>query len=363
MSLSEGHRASRSPNQATGAKGDTLRLDDPRAGTIGAYLRILRDTLPRTFLLENVPGLAYRSKSEGLELIEHSIERINHERGTDYNITVAKLNAADYGIPQVRERVVVGARDGTMFRFPQSTHQPFPQDGQEVLSDLPTYTTAWDALGNLEDESNDDLEMRGKWADLLPAIPEGQNYLFHTERDVSSGGMPLFGWRRRFWSFLLKLSKNKPSWTVQAQPGPAVGPFHWKNRRLSAQELCRIQTIPDSYEIKGRITDVQRQLGNAVPAEVLVRALRQQLFGHDDIESTATLIPQLRRPIPDPEPVAAVPAKYHHLAGKHEAHPGTGKGFAAEKRQEENGRQQESVTPENRQQPSVGSPSLFWPSA
>lgn len=52
------------------ASGDTLRLDDPRAGTLGAYLRVLRDILPRVFLLENVPGLAYRSKSEGLELIK-----------------------------------------------------------------------------------------------------------------------------------------------------------------------------------------------------------------------------------------------------------------------------------------------------
>src|SRR3546814_15139025 len=62
--------------------------------------------------------------------------------------------------------------------------------------------------------------IKGKWADLLPSIPEGQNYLWHTER---GGGIPLFGWRRRYWNFLLKLAKNKPSWTIQAQPGPATG--------------------------------------------------------------------------------------------------------------------------------------------
>src|SRR5690242_2032141 len=47
-------------------RGDSLRLDDPRADTLTAYLRVLRDTLPKTFLLENVSGLAYEGKDEGL---------------------------------------------------------------------------------------------------------------------------------------------------------------------------------------------------------------------------------------------------------------------------------------------------------
>src|SRR5215208_296519 len=105
------------------ASGDTLRLDDPRAGTLGAYLRVLRDTLPRTFLLENVPGLAYRRKSEGLELIARTISKLNRDCGTSYTLRVAKLNAADYGVPQLRERVfVIGARDGGEFSFPAPTH-------------------------------------------------------------------------------------------------------------------------------------------------------------------------------------------------------------------------------------------------
>jgi DNA (cytosine-5)-methyltransferase 1 len=347
------------------ASGDTLRLDDPRAGTIGAYLRVLSDTLPKTFLLENVPGLAYRSKSEGLDLIQRTIEAINRERGTDYQLSIGKLNAADYGVPQLRERVfVIGSRDGTIFHFPEPTHQPIPENGQEVLPELPTHTTAWDALGDLEDDTSEELSMRGKWADLLPSIPEGENYLFHTERGVPRGGMPLFGWRRRFWSFLLKLSKEKPSWTVQAQPGPAVGPLHWQNRRLSARELCRIQTVPDDYEILGSIADVQRQIGNAVPsalAEVLARAIRKQLLGHS-VETAATLIPQPRHPVPAPEPVATVPKKYHHLVGDHEAHPGTGKGVAAEKRSEETEQLREEKSRSERR-PATASLPLFSPLA
>jgi len=163
---------------------------------------------------------------------------------------------------------------------------------------------------------------------LLPSIPEGENYLWHTDR---GGGLPLFGWRRRFWSFLLKLAKAKPSWTVQAQPGPAVGPFHWRNRRLSARELCRLQTVPDAYEVVGDLRAAQRQLGNAVPsalAEVLARAIRTQILG-DDVTTAATLLPGLRRPIPEPEPARPVPRKYHALIGDHEPHPGNGKGYAA----------------------------------
>ncbi|MFP3939832.1 MAG: DNA cytosine methyltransferase [Thermoanaerobaculia bacterium] len=308
------------------ASGDTLRLDDPRAGTLGAYLRILRDTLPRVFLLENVPGLAYRTKSEGLDLIERTINRINDQRGTEYTLSVAKLNAADYGVPQLRERVfVIGSRDGRTFAFPAPTHTEQPELETEP------YRTAWDALGDLESELTPDLEVRGKWAALLPSIPEGENYLWHTDR---GGGEPLFGWRRRFWSFLLKLSKHRPSWTIQAQPGPAVGPFHWKSRRLSGRELCRLQTIPDDYRVLGSLSAVQRQVGNAVPsalAEVLARAIRRQLLDQD-VAPQATLIPGRHLPVPAPEPVCPVPEKYHHLIGDHDAHPGTGEGYAARKR-------------------------------
>ena len=315
------------------ASGDTMRLDDPRAGTMAAYLRVLRDTLPRTFFLENVPGLAYRGKSEGLELIERTVEQINRDRGVSYSLSYQQLNAAHYGVPQLRERViVVGSRDGSAFRFPTPTHGEV--EGPPELSAVEPWTTAWDAIGDLDEDDDPQLAPRGKWADLLPSIPEGENYLWHTPR---GGGLPLFGWRRRYWSFLLKLAKRRPSWTIQAQPGPAVGPFHWNSRRLSARELCRLQTFPDDYHINGGISAVQRQLGNAVPAalaEVVARHMRRQLLG-DDVDPQPTLIPPKRTPVPGPEPVASVPDDYLDLVGNHEAHPGTGMGYAAERRQRE----------------------------
>jgi DNA (cytosine-5)-methyltransferase 1 len=305
------------------ARGTTLRLDDPRAGTMAAYLRVLRDTLPATFFLENVPGLAFRGKSEGIELVRRAVARINRECGTNYSPEVAQLNAAHYGAPQKRERVlVVGARDGSQFTFPEPTHGD---------TGIEPFTTAWDAIGDLEEDDHPELAPRGKWAELLPSIPEGENYLWHTDR---GGGLPLFGWRRRYWSFLLKLAKGRPAWTIQAQPGPAIGPFHWKSRRLSPRELCRLQTFPDDYSVTGDLTAVQRQLGNAVPAvlaEVIAREMRQQLLG-DTVGGSPILIPRRRLPVPAAEPEQPVPERYRHLIGRHEPHPGTGKGYAAQVR-------------------------------
>ena len=85
--------------------GDALRLDDPRADTLTAYLRVLRDLKPRAFLLENVYGLAYKGKDEGLKYLLSGIQQINKETNSNYTISWQVLNAAHYGVPQLRERV------------------------------------------------------------------------------------------------------------------------------------------------------------------------------------------------------------------------------------------------------------------
>lgn len=311
------------------ATGDAKRLGDPRASTVAQYLRVLRDTLPKAFLLENVPGLNFRGKSEGIEAIRKGIDEINATRGTRYSIAVQSLNAAEFGVPQLRERVfVIGSREGVTFRFPTPTHAS--PDRLEARGALEPYRTAWDALGDLGAEPNDeDLRMTGKWSDLLPTIPEGQNYLWHTSR---GGGVALFGWRRRYWSFLLKLSKSLPSWTIQAQPGPATGPFHWRNRRLSAAEMGRLQTFPDGLVYDCRHSDIQRLAGNAVPsalAELLAREIARQLLGKTGASGPLKLVPPKRDDLPEPEPVLQLPDMFRELIGDHDEHPGTGKGRRA----------------------------------
>lgn len=320
------------------ARGDALRLDDPRADTLTGYLRVLRDARPRAFLLENVGGLAYEGKDEGLRFILDGIAQINREVGTNYSVAWQVVNTAQYGVPQTRERVfIVGSRDGQPFRFPEPTHQPADKLSDRTFFDAAEpYRTAWDALGDLPEPDIDEpgLKVGGKWGDLLPTIPEGENYLWHTDR---SGGSPLFGWRTRYWSFLLKLSKRLPSWTIQAQPGAAIGPFHWNNRRLTFAELCRIQTFPDGLRMESGRTEMQRMLGNAVPsliAEVIAREIRRQFFGMP-LNSPLRLLPPRRDFVPPPEPLAPLPSQYVAMIGTHAAHPGTGKGRQALKRKAE----------------------------
>ena len=311
------------------ASGDAARLEDPRARTLEGYLRVLEEALPKAFLLENVPGLAFSGKSDGLELIRREVRAINARQGTRYDISVDCLNAADFGVPQIRQRVfVIGHREGKKFEFPKATHG----DPTETDS-LEPFRTAWDALGDLPELNSDEsLRLTGKWAELLPSIPEGSNYLWHTSR---GGGLPLFGWRTRYWNFLLKLSRTLPSWTIQAQPGPATGPFHWTNRKLSKRELMRLQTFPDDVRLDCSRGDVQRLVGNAVPsalAEVLAREIDRQFFERSNLQGS-TLIPVARDRMPPAWPVASVSSRYRKLAGDHLAHPGTGKGRRAVTRQ------------------------------
>jgi DNA (cytosine-5)-methyltransferase 1 len=320
------------------ARGDAQRLRDPRSDTLGAFMRVVRESLPKVMLLENVEGLQYAGKDEGLQLLVDELDDINKAEGTSYHPWVDVLNAADYGVPQLRERVfVVAHREGREFKFPPATHRPTTAERSLLEGgELETYRTAWDALADIAVSPDEDLQVRGKWATLLASIPEGCNYLHHTDRGE---GLPLFGWRRRYWTFLLKLAKNRPSWTIQAQPGPAVGPFHWSNRRLSVRELCRLQTFPDDVKIFGERISAQRQVGNAVPsllAEVVGRAIREQLLD-SPIAGQLKLLPQRRVPVPEPEPVASVPEQFRALIGKHEPHPGTGRGHAATARRGRDG--------------------------
>lgn len=292
--------------------GDTKRLNDPRANTLMEYMRVLEDCLPKAFLLENVAGLTYSGKDEGFQYLKNQLSEINKRQGTSYSLHYQKLNAADYGVPQIRERIfIIGSRTGDAFEFPQKRFSSVDNSSSEQeLSSLPRYRNAWDAIGDLErDEDPKSLRMTGKWADLLPSIPEGENYLWHSDR---GGGFPIFKWRSRYWSFLLKLAKSKPSWTIQAQPGSAIGPFHWENRRLSTRELARIQTFPDSHIFVGGRQSIQRQIGNAVPSalgELLGLEIRRQFFGHNCSSNNLTLIPP-ERETPEPEPVQPVPERF-----------------------------------------------------
>jgi DNA (cytosine-5)-methyltransferase 1 len=288
-------------------------LDDVRSHCLRDFLNLVKTFLPKALLIENVSGFV-QGEVSALGLIEGRLRAINRSEGTHYALQQLVVDAADYGVPQRRHRaLLVACRDGEVFQWPKPTHADSP-------------FTAWDAIGDLQLEDNELPKPVGKWSALLPSIPEGQNYLWHTDR---GGGVPIFGYRTRFWSFLLKLKKSEPSWTLPAQPGPSTGPFHWDNRPLAIRELLRLQSFPEDWIVEGDHRSRVRQVGNATPpllAEVVGRALAAQLFGvrfqgrHlkyrvDQADYTPAARP--RRPLP-PE--------FLHLVGSHPAHKGSGKG-------------------------------------
>jgi DNA (cytosine-5)-methyltransferase 1 len=263
------------------SKSRFYRKDKPRAledvngeETITAYLRVLEGLRPRAFLLENVAGLAYKVHQSALDLIMQRAE------AAGYVVSSKVINAADYGVPQIRERFFVVGMLGQKFEFPTQTHAKDPE-ASLLTQGLPCWTTAGEVIGDLDtDENASDVGhfAGGKYNHLLPEIPPGENYLYFTAK--RGHPEPQFEWRSRYWSFLLKLSPDMPSWTIQARRSNNMGPLHWRNRILRIDEVKRLQTFPDTWYLDGTIERQWRQVGNAVPprlAEQLGAAIRSQL--------------------------------------------------------------------------------------
>jgi len=264
---------------------------DPNASLLEEYVRVVAQAMPEAFVLENVQALTYKTHQEHFKRLLAALSELG------YNPQWKVLLAADYGVPQLRKRVViVGRRDGKAFVFPEPTHAGPSETSRRWDQSKMPHITAEAAFAGLETCAEVGELVEGKFGELAAEIPAGQNYLWHTSR---YGGRDVFEWRSRYWTFLLRLAKGKPSSTLQAQPGPYVGPFHWDNlpnengelraRRLRVPELLRLMTFPDGFRLVGSRADIQRQLGNAVPLELgkaVLRALSLQL-GHLDVSSEA----------------------------------------------------------------------------
>lgn len=230
-------------------------LDDPNGWeTVHGFLNVLDWVRPRAFILENVKGLAYRVHADALDTI------INRAEQLGYNVSHAVLNAADFGVPQIRERCFVVGSLASEVQLPIPTHSKGPVEGRE------RWRSAGSALSDLDTEEaacHQGHFAGGQHHELLKQIPPGDNYLFFTEKRGHPS--PRFKWRSRYWSFLLKLSPDLPSWTIQARRSNNMGPFHWRNRILRIAEIKRLQTFPDGFELAGTIEQQWRQVGNAVP--------------------------------------------------------------------------------------------------
>jgi len=237
-------------------------LEDENSFTLYNYFRALEELNPKIFFFENVNGFVFKPHRAALDLLIEKSEELNYE------ISYKVLNSADYGVPQTRQRFIcVGVRKdfGEKFVFPKETHYDPEKFDVDLHEGMKPWVNCGEAIGDLDIDLPEDRDMQAgsKHKDLLKLVPPGDNYLYFTEERGYPN--PIFKWRSRYWSFLLKLSPARPSWTIQASFSNNMGPFHWKNRFLRISEIKRIQTFDDDYELCGDFKEQWRQIGNAVP--------------------------------------------------------------------------------------------------
>lgn len=188
--------------------------------TVSNYFRALEELNPKFFFFENVAGFVFKPHKAALDMVKEESERLG------YKIVYKVINAANYGVPQIRQRFIcVGVKkDLKDFVFPEETHSENGENGKKK------WVTCGDVIGDIDYDLPEDKERLAgsKHKHLLPLVPPGDNYLFFTEK--RGYPQPIFKWRSRYWSFLLKLSPQKPSWTIQASFSNNMGPFNTKLR-------------------------------------------------------------------------------------------------------------------------------------
>lgn len=239
--------------------------DDKAGFAVPEYFRAVEEIDPLAFVFENVDGFMFKTHAEPMSFLKETAERLG------YRISYRVINAANYGVPQTRKRFIcVGVKKIlSNFEFPE-------EDFSEKDPNKKRWVTCGEVLSDFDNITEEEKEQRpgSKDYDLLLQIPPGDNYLFFTEKRGYPN--PKFKWKSRYWTFLLKLSPNRPSWTIQASMSNNQGPFHWRNRFLRISEIKRLQTFDDDYIICGDIKDQWRQIGNAVPA-LLAQKIAVQL--------------------------------------------------------------------------------------
>jgi DNA (cytosine-5)-methyltransferase 1 len=238
------------PCQSFSASGFRKGLNDKRGNLFLEFIRLLKHFKPKGFLFENVRGLTHSNGGMAIKKIKEEFEKCG------YVLNVKLLNAADYGVPQLRERVfLLGSKDKKLF-FAFPTHGPDSKNNKR-------YVSVFDAIKDVYNPKEKIKPFGGVYGHLLPLVPEGDNYHYFTS-DMGYP-KPIFKWRTKFSNFLYKVSRNEPCRTIQARPGKYSGPFHWKNRKMNVEELKRLMTFPKNFIFNGGNSVAHHQLGNAVP--------------------------------------------------------------------------------------------------
>jgi len=238
-----------------------MGLKTDRGNLYRQFVRVVLAKQPKMFVAENVRGLLSANKGKAVTQI------VNDFGEAGYRVDVYPINFADYGAPQLRQRVlIIGVRNdlNKEFKLPAPTHTP------------ENYITAREALKGVEKISfnNENQNIAPSTVAKLRLIPPGGNF---TDIPKNSPhyvkGMISHVYRR--------LHPDKPSTTIIAGGGGGTWGYHYKeNRPLTNRERARLFGYPDDFEFVGSIAEVRRQIGNSVPPagiKPIARAIKKFL--------------------------------------------------------------------------------------
>ena len=247
---------------STAGKGDP---NDSRNFLWLEYFRVVRDVKPKFIVLENVPGMLHAKNRNHLEDLIEAFEELG------YLLNYDVLNAADFGVPQVRKRLII--LGGLGFNIPL----PKPNCKKPITVKM--------AIEDLESNKSFPNHVPNKHA---PHVVERWEKLVEGETDP--------GYRRS------RLYADKPSCTIRAgggygPKGDHLGgfhpPIHYKYpRQLTVRESARLQGFPDNWILQGSKTAQGRQVGNAVApplAKAIATSIREALNMFENSSDTSHL--------------------------------------------------------------------------
>ena len=243
------------PCQSWSSAGNQQGFDDPRGRLVDDYLRIASEIDARWLVFENVRGLLTARGSDGVPGSAFAqVRRSLLQRG--WQTQVELLNAADYGVPQRRVRLIlIGYRAGDAPAMPAASHAG-------------NWQTLGDCLARIALVSGDDIiRPTGKMAADLADLPPGSGAKSAGKREATRPGGH---WGYKQGAFIADL--RLPARTVTANPqqdwirDPVLG-----LRRLSPRECAAIQTFPGDWRFEGKRNDQYRLIGNAVPPALAMK--------------------------------------------------------------------------------------------
>ncbi len=294
------------PCQAFSTAGRQRGLADFRGNVILQYLRVVADIRPPFFILENVRGLL-SAKLNSVPEEYKEYDPIKNTKGSvlhfitsefkkiGYSISYALLNAANYGVAEKRERVIIIGHLGERIPIPSPTHSEKGKYGTKP------WVTLREVIGDLEErEDLHYIELRKQAKPYMAMLKAGENWR-NLPPEIAEKAMGkayhLSGGKT---GFLRRLTYEEPSPTLVTSPTmPATQLCHpTKLRPLSIEEYARIQQFPDDWIFKGKIETIYKQIGNAVPVGlgyVAGRQIMQYINGEVDFrEEKRNKIPYSR---------------------------------------------------------------------